>query len=191
MTCSRRYDPPMLKWQTAPGSSPNHQHVFDDFIQGVLDGHLRPGDRLPREEDWASSYGYGRDAVRQAKAQLKYRELIVSPKRSKGTFVADRAVEIVQRVRAGTPGPLTHRPDTDHEVEKPFGAYLADESVRAFLYRDYEYRLRWPTAAEIAAGAFRRDELVIDAIAPDGTVHSYGIFRTTFKIQWDPPQRND
>ncbi len=190
MTCSRRYDPAMLRWQTPQGSRSKYQHIYEDFIQGLLTGKLSPGERLPTEETWAKEYGYGRPAVLQAKGKLKHDGLIVTRQPSRGTSVVVDAIEIVQKKQARTAGPPNHRPEVVSEFEKPFGTYLMEEPVKALLYPGPEYRLRWPTAAEIAAGTFHRHELVIDAIAPDGTVQSYGIFHNTFKIQWDPPEEN-
>src|ERR1700712_1160377 len=54
-------------------------------------GSLRPGDRLPTEQQLALSHGVSRTVVREAVHQLKSRSLVQS-RQGSGVFVAQRPV---------------------------------------------------------------------------------------------------
>jgi GntR family transcriptional regulator, transcriptional repressor for pyruvate dehydrogenase complex len=61
------------------------------LLEAQLDGgHLKPGDRLPSEQQLAETHGVSRTVVREAVHQLKSRGLLVS-RQGSGVFVAPPA----------------------------------------------------------------------------------------------------
>jgi GntR family transcriptional repressor for pyruvate dehydrogenase complex len=55
----------------------------------ILEGSLKPGDRLPAERELAIELGVSRPSLREALKQLVSRELLVS-RHGGGTYVTDR-----------------------------------------------------------------------------------------------------
>ena len=64
------------------------QIVVDQLTQGIIDGQLKPGDRIPTETELAESFGVGRNTVREAvRTLVAYGVLEI--RRPDGTFVCD------------------------------------------------------------------------------------------------------
>ncbi|GAA3357500.1 FadR/GntR family transcriptional regulator [Saccharopolyspora gregorii] len=63
---------------TAPGEIRRSDEVVAGLLRRILDGRLRPGDRLPAERDLATEYGVSRTALREAMSNLTGRGLIAS-----------------------------------------------------------------------------------------------------------------
>jgi GntR family transcriptional repressor for pyruvate dehydrogenase complex len=62
--------------------------VFDQLRKLIMDGHLRPGERIPSERELCEQLSVSRTAVREAKQALVMMRLL-KPKAGKGTFVSD------------------------------------------------------------------------------------------------------
>ena len=62
--------------------------VVDRLTQAIIDGNLKPGDRLPTELELAESFSVGRNTVREAiRILIAYGVLEI--RRPEGTFVCD------------------------------------------------------------------------------------------------------
>lgn len=82
---------PTLRPATAP-AAPLVAHRLSDRLAALLEaevenGELRPGDRLPTEQQLAAQHGVSRTVVREAVHQLKSRGLLHS-RQGSGVFVA-------------------------------------------------------------------------------------------------------
>lgn len=65
-----------------------YETIVDQILQHVLDGTLRPGDRLPAERELAEQFEVSRTAVREAIKALRAKGLVeVRP--GSGTFIVD------------------------------------------------------------------------------------------------------
>lgn len=62
--------------------------VIDRLTQAIIEGSLKPGDKLPTEPDLAASFGVGRNTVREAIRTLTAYGILES-RRPNGTFVCD------------------------------------------------------------------------------------------------------
>lgn len=75
---------------------PLHHQIKVAVVQGIEEGWLEPGERLPRERDLAEALGVSLAPVRQAMLDLT-KEGYVDRARGKGTFVRDhKLVEKIQ-----------------------------------------------------------------------------------------------
>jgi GntR family transcriptional regulator len=73
-----------------------HHQIKVAVVQGIEEGWLEPGDRLPRERDLAEALGVSLAPVRQAMLDLT-KEGYVDRERGRGTFVRDhKLVEKIQ-----------------------------------------------------------------------------------------------
>ncbi len=64
------------------------QTVVDRLTQGIINGQLMPGDRIPTENELAENFGVGRNTVREAvRTLIAYG--ILEIRRPEGTFVCD------------------------------------------------------------------------------------------------------
>jgi GntR family transcriptional regulator, transcriptional repressor for pyruvate dehydrogenase complex len=80
--------------------------VLEQLQQLILEGRLRPGERLPAEQELSEALGVGRSTVREAKKTLTDRGLIESRGRL-GTFVV------------GPPTDITRHPALRHLLADP------------------------------------------------------------------------
>ena len=62
--------------------------VFDNIINEIIEGRLRPGDRLPTESELSEKYQIGRNSVREAIKQLQAFGILYI-RRADGTFVSE------------------------------------------------------------------------------------------------------
>ncbi len=62
--------------------------ILNMIIDYILDGHLKPGDRLPTEVEFVEKLGVGRNSVREAIKVLSVLG-IVNIKRGFGTFISE------------------------------------------------------------------------------------------------------
>jgi DNA-binding transcriptional regulator YhcF (GntR family) len=181
----------VFEFQTKyPGVGNLHEHLAGDLIRGIAEGQLRPGGKLPTTKQLAGEYRYSVPVVRQATGTLKRLGLVTVVKRSQGTVVLAGAVQIARRhLRERERGKKAVRRGSDIEVRRPSGNYTKDEPPRSVVPFSFAaaYSLRRPTDDELNAGRYDVDELVVDVVSADGTVESYGIFHTTFKVPAIPP----
>jgi GntR family transcriptional regulator len=76
-----------------PGT-PAHALIERWFAEAIFSGRLRPGDKLPREQDLAGTFGVSRMTLRQALAGLQSRGVLDRiPGRSGGTFVCEPRID--------------------------------------------------------------------------------------------------
>jgi GntR family transcriptional regulator, transcriptional repressor for pyruvate dehydrogenase complex len=66
------------------------ERIAEQIERSILDGHLKPGDRLPPERDLAQQFDVSRTAVREAVRTLSEKGLVES-QHGRGTFVTDPA----------------------------------------------------------------------------------------------------
>jgi GntR family transcriptional regulator len=72
---------------------PKYQAIYSLLRQRILDGEFAPGSKLPPQAELASAFGVTLMTLRQAVAALEADGLVWAA-RGKGTFVADRPVDI-------------------------------------------------------------------------------------------------
>lgn len=72
---------------------PKYQAIYAVLRQQILDGELAPGSQLPRQQDLAERFDVTLMTLRQAVAALAA-EGLVRAEHGKGTFVAERPVDI-------------------------------------------------------------------------------------------------
>jgi GntR family transcriptional repressor for pyruvate dehydrogenase complex len=75
-----------------------YQEIADQVKDAILDGHLKPGERLPSERDLCEMFGVGRPTVREALRVLDNMGLIEIGAGVKGSTVKD--VDITQYMEA-------------------------------------------------------------------------------------------
>jgi GntR family transcriptional repressor for pyruvate dehydrogenase complex len=96
-------------------------------------GALRPGDRLPTEQQLAAAHGVSRTVVREAVHQLQTRQLVVS-RQGSGVFVAptprNRALEFDPSV-LGSVQAVVHVVELRRVVEAEMAAFAAERATRA------------------------------------------------------------
>ncbi|HEY2041400.1 MAG TPA: GntR family transcriptional regulator [Jatrophihabitans sp.] len=74
--------------------TPAHALIERWFTEAIFSGKLRPGDKLPREQDLAATFGVSRMTLRQALAGLQNRGVLDRiPGRSGGTFVCEPRID--------------------------------------------------------------------------------------------------
>ena len=76
------------------------QEVAGRLIRSVVDGHYKPGDKLPSEPELCESFQIGRNALREALKALSLIGLI-REERGKGTFVRERSEFLVRPLLFG------------------------------------------------------------------------------------------
>ena len=87
-----------------------HGQIEDWLADAIASGELRPGDRLPTEQDLAAWLGVSRMTLRHALAELAQRGLVTrTVGRSGGTFVAEPKLEQDFTVLAGFSEQLRRR----------------------------------------------------------------------------------
>ena len=68
------------------------QQVIERLTDAIVDGRIKPGDRIPTEQELADSFGVSRNSVREAiKILVSYGVLEI--RRPEGTFVANGFTE--------------------------------------------------------------------------------------------------
>ncbi|BAM03954.1 GntR family transcriptional regulator [Phycisphaera mikurensis] len=67
-------------------SRAKHEVVYEDLLEKLRAGDLRPGDRLPTERELSSTYGFHRNTVRQAVTRLAVNGL-VEKRKPRGFYV--------------------------------------------------------------------------------------------------------
>jgi len=72
-----------------------YEQIVAQIEQRILDGELRPGDKLPAERELAEQFGVSRTAIREAmKALMQSGLVVIQP--GKGTFVTDSTSTVVR-----------------------------------------------------------------------------------------------
>src|SRR5215475_5219312 len=71
------------------------QEIAGQLIRSVVDGHFKPGDKLPSESELCESFNIGRNALREALKALSLIGLI-REERGRGTYVRDRSEFLVR-----------------------------------------------------------------------------------------------
>jgi len=96
-------------------------------------GALRPGDRLPTEQQLAAAHGVSRTVVREAVHQLQTRQLVVS-RQGSGVFVTptpqNRPLEFDPSV-LGSVQAVVHVVELRRVVEAEMAAFAAERATRA------------------------------------------------------------
>ncbi len=72
--------------RTIPRTKSVPERVLDEITRLVMDGVLKPGDRLPSESELAESFGVGRSSLREAMRALQLLGM-VEVVQGKGTFL--------------------------------------------------------------------------------------------------------
>jgi GntR family transcriptional repressor for pyruvate dehydrogenase complex len=72
-----------------------YEQIVAQIEERILNGELRPGDRLPAERELAEQFGVSRTAIREAMKALMQSGLVeIQP--GKGTFVTDSTSKVVR-----------------------------------------------------------------------------------------------
>lgn len=79
--------------EPAPGALPLYAVLREQLKAQILEGRLRPGERLPSESELTEAFGVSRITVRQALNDLQKEGLLVKA-HGKGSFVAQPAVAL-------------------------------------------------------------------------------------------------
>jgi GntR family transcriptional regulator, transcriptional repressor for pyruvate dehydrogenase complex len=103
-------------------------------LGGQIDsGVLRPGDRLPTEQQLALAHGVSRTVVREAVHQLKSRQLLIS-RQGSGVFVAPTAVHqplAFDPLVLGSVQAVVHVVEVRRALEAEIAALAAERASRA------------------------------------------------------------
>ena len=71
--------------------------IASQVREAILDGTLKPGDKLPPEIEMAESFGVGRPAVREALRTLELAGLVtVRHGKNGGAYIQDRGIESIR-----------------------------------------------------------------------------------------------
>jgi len=76
------------------------QEIAAQLIRSIVDGHYKPGDKLPSEPELCDSFQIGRNALREALKALSLIGLI-REERGRGTFVRERSEFLVRPLLFG------------------------------------------------------------------------------------------
>ncbi|WP_250212488.1 MocR-like pyridoxine biosynthesis transcription factor PdxR [Acrocarpospora catenulata] len=113
--------------------------IYRQLLEAILDGRLRPGERLPPTRDLADQVGVSRNTVTVAYDRLSA-EGFLTARTGAGTFVCPRHL-IHERPRAAPPGPglrprplweslaAEYAPDPPEEVRYDFRPGLPDPEL--------------------------------------------------------------
>ena len=91
-----------------------YHQLADELRERIVSGRLAPGSRLPSESELARVAGVGRDAVRQALAELRGEGLVVTTRGQRSRVremlqMTVTRVPVDAAVRARMPGPEERR----------------------------------------------------------------------------------
>ena len=75
-----------------------YEQICDYIIDEIAGARLRPGDRIPTEQELASTFAVSRITIRRAMSRLQ-RDGLIERFRGKGTFVTDRAPHLAAAAR--------------------------------------------------------------------------------------------
>src|SRR5215471_15214140 len=148
-----------LSLPAAPPATPLYRWLYEQLRAAILDGHLRPGTRLPATRDLAESYQLSRATIVTAFQQLRS-EGYVEGRIGSGTYVSQVLPEQLLQVRSARPeGRLPHRRISLSAYARrlqPFRSRPA-QPVRAFRPNQAALDL-FPTTlwAQVAARRLRR-----------------------------------
>lgn len=81
-----------------PGYRPQYERVAELIVEFIAEQRLRPGDRLPTEQEFAEQFGVSRTIVRDAIKMLTPSGL-VRPRRGSGIFVGEEDQQSPQMSR--------------------------------------------------------------------------------------------
>jgi GntR family transcriptional repressor for pyruvate dehydrogenase complex len=68
--------------------------IAEQVIQRIRDGLLKPGDRLPNENDLMEQFGVGRSSVREAKRVLATKG-VIEMQAGRGTFIRELGLDLL------------------------------------------------------------------------------------------------
>jgi len=77
-----------MEKQELPGYRPQYERIAELIVEFIAEQRLRPGDRLPTEQEFAERFGVSRTIVRDAIKMLTPSGL-VRPRRGSGIFVGE------------------------------------------------------------------------------------------------------
>ncbi|MGC9670844.1 GntR family transcriptional regulator [Planosporangium sp. 12N6] len=122
-------------------SNPLYRRIAADLREAMRTGELRPGDRLPTEQELGERYGVSRNTVRLALGMLTNEGAITSTP-GRGTFVRDRAMTTYHASWA------EQRDRMSSDQADAYRAELASQG-RQPEYRDFDMRIV-PATVELA-----------------------------------------
>ncbi|MFV0425673.1 MAG: GntR family transcriptional regulator [Beutenbergiaceae bacterium] len=135
--------------------APLHEVIGTDILSQINEGILKPGDRLPSEQELSARFGVSRMTVRQALGRLEWDGLLTR-KRGSGTFVAQTREPHRDTNRLGFHNEVGVDPDKVTTRELSREVIAADEDVvRALGIKQDQtvirlVRLRYVDAAAVS-----------------------------------------
>jgi len=144
------------------------EEIIADIKQKIIDGELRPGDKLPSENKLATMFGVGRGTIREAIKVMIFLG-IITRNNNRATYVSNTAVEKVL-MRNVLESFSEHR-DTLEMIEvrkiiEPEAAALAAERKEDHLIEklEYEYQKMLNTKDDDVEAFIRHDNLFHECI---------------------------
>lgn len=136
-----------------------YEAIVAQLTSLILEGDLRPGEKLPSERELCEQFGVGRNSVREATRSLESARL-VETRQGEGTFVTARPESLVpmisEKVSSSTESGIHHLFEARRVLEPQITALAAEratvEEVRG-LERTLERQ-----HAEIAGGGLGLEE---------------------------------
>jgi DNA-binding LacI/PurR family transcriptional regulator len=86
-----------------------YEQVSDHITGEIAAGRLRPGDQLPTETEYATSFGVSRITIRRAMSRLD-RDGLIERFRGKGTFVTAQAPQLAAPMSSPVPVTVAPKP---------------------------------------------------------------------------------
>src|SRR5579859_681438 len=95
---------PSMEKHKLPAYRPQYKRIAELIVEFITEQRLRPGDRLPTEQEFADRFGVSRTIVRDAIKMLTPFGL-VRPRRGSGIFVGEQELQQPQssRLHLATP----------------------------------------------------------------------------------------
>jgi DNA-binding FadR family transcriptional regulator len=87
-----------MEKQELPAYRPQYERIAELIVEFITEQRLRPGDRLPTEQEFAEQFGVSRTIVRDAIKMLTPSGL-VRPRRGSGIFVGEQVQQFPQMSR--------------------------------------------------------------------------------------------
>ena len=131
---------------------PLQRRVYERFAAAILDGQLRPGDRLPSTRELASTLGVGRNTVTWAFEQLAA-EGFIETRHGSGTFVSTALSETAV---AGHPAEAAKRGRAAAKMARRAERFSTVARSLRIPQKPVPFRINMPAVDAFPIGLWRR-----------------------------------